>query len=82
MNDETYRASAGELRAFIERIEKLDTEKKDLAETQKEVFAEAKSRSYDTKVLRKIIAIRKRDASDLAEEQALVDMYKEALGMG
>lgn len=77
----SYRVSADELRAFVERIERLDAEKKDLAEAQKEVMAEAKGRGYDTKVIRKIIAMRKRDAQDLAEEEAVLDMYKEALGM-
>lgn len=77
----SYRVSADELRAFVERIERLDAEKKDLAEAQKEVMAEAKGRGYDTKVLRKIIALRKRDAQDLAEEEAVMEMYKEALGM-
>lgn len=80
-SDATYRVTADELRQFIERIERLDAEKKDLAEQQKEVMSEAKGRGYDTKVLRKIIAIRKRDANDLAEEEAVMDMYKEALGM-
>ena len=59
--DATYRVTANELRQFVERIERLDAEKKDLAEQQKEVMAEAKSRGYDTKVLRKVIALRKRD---------------------
>lgn len=80
-SDISYRVSADELRAFVERIERLDAEKKDLAEAQKEVMSEAKGRGYDTKVLRKIIALRKRDAQDLAEEEAVLDMYKEALGM-
>jgi uncharacterized protein (UPF0335 family) len=80
-SDMSYRVSADELRAFVERIERLDAEKKDLAEAQKEVMSEAKGRGYDTKVLRKIIAMRKRDAQDLAEEEAVLDMYKEALGM-
>ncbi|KPU84839.1 hypothetical protein JI58_01250 [Marinosulfonomonas sp. PRT-SC04] len=82
VTDAVYRVSADELRAFVERIERLDAEKKDLAEAQKEVMAEAKGRGYDTKALRKIIAMRKRDAQDLAEEEAVLDMYKEALGMG
>jgi len=77
----SYRVSADELRAFVERIERLDAEKKDLAEAQKEVMSEAKGRGYDTKILRKIIALRKRDAQDLAEEEAVLEMYKEALGM-
>lgn len=80
-SDISYRVSADELRAFIERIERLDAEKKDLADAQKEVMAEAKGRGYDTKVIRKVVAMRKRDAQDLAEEEAVMDMYKEALGM-
>ncbi|MGC1506198.1 MAG: DUF2312 domain-containing protein [Sulfitobacter sp.] len=79
--DATYRVTANELRQFVERIERLDAEKKDLAEQQKEVMAEAKSRGYDTKVLRKVIALRKRDKDDIAEEEAVMEMYKEALGM-
>ena len=70
-----------EIRQFIERFEALDAQKKDLAEEMKEVMAEAKGRGYDTKVLRKIIAIRKRDKDDLAEEEAILDLYKQALGM-
>lgn len=79
--DNSYRVTAGELRQFIERFERLDEEKKTIAEQQKEVMAEAKSRGYDTKVLRKIISLRKRDANDIAEEDAVLEMYKEALGM-
>lgn len=81
-NAESYRVTADELRQFIERIERLDMEKKDLADQQKEVMAEAKSRGYDTKVMRKVIALRKRDKDDIAEEEAVLEMYKEALGMG
>ena len=81
IGDATYRVTANELRQYVERIERLDAEKKDLAEQQKEVMAEAKSRGYDTKVLRKIIALRKREADDIAEEEAVLEMYKEALGM-
>jgi uncharacterized protein (UPF0335 family) len=79
---ENYRVTAGELRQFIERFERLEEEKKAAAELQKEVMAEAKARGYDTKVLRKIIALRKRDKDDIAEEEAVLEMYKEALGMG
>lgn len=81
VGDATYRVTANELRQFVERIEHLDSEKKDLAEQQKEVMAEAKSRGYDTKVLRKVISLRKRDKDDIAEEEAVLEMYKEALGM-
>ncbi len=70
-----------ELRQFIERYERLEAEKKDIADGQKEIMAEAKGRGYDTKVMRKVIAIRKRDANDLAEEEAVLDMYMSALGM-
>ena len=80
-NAESYRVTADELRSFIERIERLDAEKKDLAEQQKEVMAEAKGRGYDTKVIRKVVALRKRDENDIAEDEAVLEMYKEALGM-
>ena len=79
--ESSYRVTADELRQFIERIERLDAERKDLAEQQKEVMAEAKGRGYDTKVMRKLITMRKRDKEDIAEEEALLEMYKEALGM-
>ena len=59
--DSSYRVTADELRQFIERFERLEAEKKDIADAQKEVMAEAKGRGYDTKVMRKVIALRKRD---------------------
>ncbi|MCA0855873.1 MULTISPECIES: DUF2312 domain-containing protein [Phaeobacter] len=80
--DGAYRVTASELRQFVERFERLEAEKKELADQQKEVMAEAKGRGYDTKVIRKIIALRKRDKDDIAEEEAVLEMYKEALGMG
>ena len=79
--DSSYRVTADELRQFVERYERLEIEKKDIAEQQKEIMAEAKGRGYDTKVLRKIVALRKRDMNDIAEEEAVLAMYKEALGM-
>ncbi|PIB25885.1 hypothetical protein BFP76_12865 [Amylibacter kogurei] len=84
MNDEignTYRVAADELRAFVERVERLDAEKKDIADQQKEVMAEAKSRGYDTKALRQLIALRKKDPAERSEEEAVLEMYKEALGL-
>ena len=81
VTEQSYRVTADELRQFIERFERLEAEKKDIAEQQKEVMAEAKGRGYDTKVIRKVIALRKRDSADIAEEEAVLDMYKEALGM-
>jgi uncharacterized protein (UPF0335 family) len=80
-SDTTYRVTADELRAFIERFERLEAEKKDIADQQKEVMAEAKGRGYDTKVIRKLITLRKREPDDIAEEEAVLDMYKDALGM-
>ena len=77
----SYRVTAGELRAFVERFERLEAEKKDLADQQKEVMAEAKSRGYDTKVLRKIVALRKMDPKEASEAEAVLELYKEALGM-
>ncbi len=81
VREDTYGIAAGELRSFIERVERLEEEKRELAEQVKEVMAEAKGRGYDTKVLRKIIALRKRDKDDIAEEQAVMEMYMAALGM-
>ena len=78
--DATYRVTANELRQFVERIERLDAEKKDLAEQQKEVMAEAKSRGYDTKVLRKVISLRKQDAHERQEMEALLELYLGAVG--
>jgi uncharacterized protein (UPF0335 family) len=78
---DTYRVTAEELRQFIERWERLEAEKKDIADQQKEVMAEAKGRGYDTKVMRKVIALRRREPDDIAEEEAVLDMYKQALGM-
>lgn len=77
----TYDVSAAELLQIVERYEHLAAEKKAIADQQKEVMAEAKGRGYDTKVLRKVIAIRKRDRNELAEEEAVLEMYKAALGL-
>ena len=79
--DGTYRVTADELRQFIERFERLEIERKDLLDQQKEVLAEAKSRGYDTRVIKKVMAIRRRDPQEVLEEDAVLDLYKEALGM-
>nr|WP_245826501.1 DUF2312 domain-containing protein [Rhodobacter aestuarii] len=81
VRDRVYNVAAEELRQFIEQYEHLDAEKKDITEQQKDVMAEAKARGYDTKVMKKIIALRKRDKNDVAEEEAIMDIYKAALGM-
>jgi uncharacterized protein (UPF0335 family) len=78
---DTSEGAGQELRAFIERYEHLEAERRDITDQMKEVMAEAKGRGYDTKVLRKVIALRKRDKDDLAEEEAVLEMYKAALGM-
>ncbi len=73
---------AGErLKSFIERIERLEEEKKALAEDIKEVFAEAKGTGFDIKTMRQIIKIRKMDKDDLDEAEALLETYLRALGM-
>jgi len=85
MSDETtdssYRVAADELRAFIERFERLDAEKKDISDQQKEVMAEAKGRGYDTVAMRKLITLRKKDPAKLSEEEAVLDLYRGALGI-
>lgn len=78
---DAYNVTAEELRQFIERWEQLESEKKDVSEQQTELMAEAKGRGYDTKVMRKVIARRKRRADDIAEEEAVMEMYLQALEM-
>lgn len=70
-----------ELRQFVERYERLEAEKKDIADAQKEVMSEAGGRGYDVKVLRKVVADRKKDRDALAEERAVQELYESALGM-
>lgn len=71
----------GQLKSLVERIERLEEEKKTISGDIKEVYAEAKSNGFDTKILRKIIAERKKDATEREEEQSLLDLYMGALGM-
>lgn len=73
--------AAGQLRAFIERIERLEEEKKTIADDIKDVYAEAKGNGFDTKALRTIVRLRKKEDNERAEEEAMIDLYKEALGM-
>jgi len=82
MTDETQRVTAAELRQFIERIERQQAEKDDAAEYMKETYSEAKARGYDSAILRKVVARRKRDRNDLAEEEAILDLYETALNGG
>ena len=86
MNDEVTSESAqtvaaGQLRAFIERIERLEEEKKTIADDIKEVYAEMKGTGFDTKAVRTIVRLRKKDQAERQEEEAMIDLYKSALGM-
>jgi uncharacterized protein (UPF0335 family) len=70
-----------QIKAFIERIERLEEEKAAIAGDIKEVYAEAKGNGFDTKVLRKIVSIRKQDHAERMEQEALLELYLTALGM-
>jgi uncharacterized protein (UPF0335 family) len=73
--------AAGQLRAFIERIERLEEEKKTISDDIKEVYAEMKGTGFDTKAVRTIVRLRKKDQAERQEEEAILDLYKAALGM-
>ena len=77
----SYQVSSDELRQFIERLERLEEEKREIADQQKDVMSEARARGFDVKIMRKIITLRKRDKDELAEEEAILETYKSALGM-
>ena len=73
--------ATGQLKSIIERIERLEEEKKTIAADIKEVYAEAKGHGFDTKILRKVISMRKKEATEREEEQSMLDLYMAALGM-
>lgn len=73
--------AANRLRSFIERIERLEEEKAALAADIREVYAEAKSDGFDVKVMRQVVRLRKMESADRAEQEALLDLYKQALGI-
>ena len=79
--DAQYKVTGDELRQFIERVERLEEEKREVADQIKEVFAEIKARGFDVKAIRAILRERKQDPNDVAEQVAVIDMYKSALGM-
>jgi uncharacterized protein (UPF0335 family) len=81
VNESVYRVTRDEIRSFVERIERLNIEKSEIAEQQNEVFAEAKSRGYDTRILRKVVSMRKQDPQDLSEQEAILEIYREALDL-
>lgn len=70
-----------QLRAFIERIERLEEEKAAISADIKEIYAEAKGNGFDTKILKAIIRIRKQDANERIEQEAILELYMSALGM-
>jgi uncharacterized protein (UPF0335 family) len=71
----------GHLRAFIERVEKLEEEKRAISEDIKDVYMEAKGTGFDAKIIRKIVALRKKDRDQRREEEEILDLYLSALGM-
>ncbi len=73
--------AAGQLKSIVERIERLEEEKAEVAGQIKEVYAEAKSNGFDTKAIRKCVSLRKKTADERAEEEAVLDLYLPALGM-
>lgn len=79
--DAQFSLAAAELRQFIERIEQLEAEKRDIADSIKEVYAEAKGRGYLTMPMRSVVKERRRKPDDVAEERAVLEMYRSALGM-
>ncbi|MDQ4136901.1 MAG: DUF2312 domain-containing protein [Pseudomonadota bacterium] len=78
---QTESIAADQLKSFIERIERLEEEKAGITGDIKEIYAEAKSNGFDTKVIRKIISIRKKDYAERQEEEAILELYLQALGM-
>lgn len=81
ITNETQTIAAGQLRAFIERIERLEEEKKTISDDIKEVYAELKGVGFDTKAVRQIVRLRKQDQAERQEAEAILDLYKAALGM-
>ena len=74
--------NSGHLKSFIERIERLEEDKKAIADDIKDVYAEAKGTGFDIKIIRKVVSIRKQDADKRREEDEILDLYLAALGMG
>ena len=82
ITDETSQTvAAGQLRAFIERIERLEEEKRTIADGIREVYAEMKGAGFDTRAVRTIVSLRKKDQAERQEEEAMIDLYKNVLGM-
>ena len=79
--DEITNATAQQLKAFIERIERLEEDKKNISDDIKDVYAEAKGNGFDAKILRKIVSIRKQDENERKEMDEILSVYLQALGM-
>jgi uncharacterized protein (UPF0335 family) len=78
---QTGTVHGAQLRSVIERIERLEEEKKEVTAQIAEVYAEAKGNGFDVRILRKVVALRKKSADDRSEEEAMLDLYLQALGM-
>jgi len=81
ISDTSQTVAAGELRAFIERIERLHEERKTIAEDISEIFSEAKGRGFDTKAMKSCIKLRAMDSTQRQEEESILELYKAALGI-
>jgi uncharacterized protein (UPF0335 family) len=81
MTDEINTVHGSQLRSIIERIERLEEEKREIADAVKEVYAEAKGNGFDTAILRKVISLRKKSSDERSEEEAMLDLYLSELGM-
>lgn len=82
VTDASQTIAAGQLRAFIERIERLEEEKKTIGEDIREIYAELKGTGFDVRATRTLVRMRKKDQAELAEEMAILELYGAALGMG
>ncbi|CAN1535118.1 Azospirillum phage Cd, Gp10 [Rhabdaerophilaceae bacterium] len=81
MSDEITSAGAGQLKSIIERIERLEEEKRNIASDIKDVYAEAKGQGFDSKILRKVVSLRRKEPHEREEEETLLETYLNALGM-
>jgi uncharacterized protein (UPF0335 family) len=81
MGESGHTVAAGQLRSFVERIERLEEDKKTIADDIKEVYAELKGTGFDAKAVRTIVRLRKKDQAERQEEETILDLYKNALGM-
>lgn len=81
ISESNQTVAAGQLRAFIERIERLEEEKKTIADDIKDVYAEAKGTGFDVPAIRQLVRLRKKDQAERQEAEAILDLYKAALGM-